>query len=156
MSKTISGATVGAHPWKFFQAGGFDQALLETGADFAALDSLDQKLWVALSCPVAGIEFDRKTLDFVDADGDGHIRAPEILDAVHWATAALKDPDFLVRRMDRIPLAAIDDGTEEGKAVLLGARFVLAALGTPDATEVSLSEATDNERIFLSMSSPEN
>ena len=148
MSTANQKAPAVAHRWKFFRAGGFDQALLETGADLAALDSLDQKLWVALSCPVAGIEFDRKTLDFVDTDGDGHIRAPEILDAARWATTVLKDPDYLVRRRDRVPLAAIDEGTEEGKKVLSGARFVLAALGTPEAAEISLGEATDAATIF--------
>ncbi|HEX9205415.1 MAG TPA: hypothetical protein VF853_05765 [Candidatus Deferrimicrobiaceae bacterium] len=148
MSTASQQTPAAAHRWKFFRAGGFDQALLETGADLVALDSLDQKLWVALSCPVAGIEFDRKTLDFVDSDGDGHIRAPEILDAARWATTVLKDPESLVRRRDRIPLAAIDDGTEEGKKVLSGARYVLAALGNPEATEISLGEATDTATIF--------
>jgi hypothetical protein len=82
-----------SHRWRFFRAGGFDQALLETGADLAALEMLDQKLWVALSCPVPGIEFDRRTLEFVDTDADGHIRAPEILAAVKWASTVLSDPD---------------------------------------------------------------
>jgi hypothetical protein len=148
MSTAVKPAPGAGHRWKFFRAGGFDQALLETGADLAALDSLDQKLWVALSCPVPGIEFDRKTLEFVDADGDGHIRAPEILDAVRWATRVLKDPDLLVRRQDRLPLEAIDDGTDEGKAVLAGAKLVLSALGKPDATEITLEDAGDTTRIF--------
>ena len=30
------------HTWKFFRAGGFDQVKLETGADLANLDKLDQ------------------------------------------------------------------------------------------------------------------
>jgi hypothetical protein len=136
------------HRWKFFRAGGFDQAWIETGADLGALESLDQKLWVALSCPVSGIEFDRKTLEFVDTDADGHIRAPEILAAAKWATTVLKDPDLLVRRLDRLPLSGIDDGTEEGKAVLAGAKLVLAALGNPDAAEISLEDAGDTARIF--------
>jgi hypothetical protein len=148
MSTADKAATGGGHRWKFFRAGGFDQAVLETGADLAALDSLDQKLWVALSCPVTGIEFDRKTLEFVDTDADGHIRAPEILAAVRWATTVLKDADLLIRRQDRLPLSGIDDGTDEGKAVLAGAKLVLSALGKPDATEISLEEASDTSRIF--------
>ena len=119
------------HRWRFFRAGGFDQVLLETGADLTSLEALDQKLWVALSCPVSGIEFDGKSLAFVDADADGHIRAPEILAAVQWAGKVLKDPDHLVRREDRLPLSAIDAGTEEGKAVLGGAKLVLSVLGNP-------------------------
>jgi len=136
------------HRWRFFRAGGFDQVLLETGTDLTSLEALDQKLWVALSCPVSGIEFDGKSLAFVDTDADGHIRAPEILAAVRWAGKALKDPDHLVHREDRLPLSAIDDGTEEGKAVLGGAKLVLSVLGKPDATEITLDDVSDTERIF--------
>jgi hypothetical protein len=136
------------HRWRFFRAGGFDQVLLETGADLASLEALDQKLWVALSCPVSGIEFDAKTLAFVDTDADGHIRAPEILGAVRWAGSVLKDPDPLVRRADRLPLSAIDETTEDGKAVLAGAKLVLSVLGRPDATEITLDDVGDTERIY--------
>jgi hypothetical protein len=48
------------HRWRFFRAGGFDQVKLETGADLMSLAELDQKLWVALACPIAGLEFDPK------------------------------------------------------------------------------------------------
>ena len=52
----------GGRRWKFFRAGGFDQVKLDSGADLAALDQLDQKLWAALACPAQGLEFDAKTL----------------------------------------------------------------------------------------------
>ncbi|MBI5575297.1 MAG: hypothetical protein HY896_02920 [Deltaproteobacteria bacterium] len=141
-------ALPGTHRWKFFRAGGFDQVLLETGADLMALKSLDQKLWVALSCPVPGIEFDPKTLAFIDADGDGHVRVPEVLEAIRWAGAVLKDPDLIVKRPDCIPLSAIDEACEEGKAVLDGANFVLSALGKPGAGEIRLDDVCDMSRIF--------
>ena len=57
-----------SYKWKFFRAGGFDQVKLESGADLANLDQLDQKLWVALACPTTGLEFDSRTLDLVDTD----------------------------------------------------------------------------------------
>ncbi len=136
------------HRWRFFRAGGFDQVLLETGADLLALETLDQKLWVALSCPVAGIEFDKATLAFVDSDGDGHVRVPEILSALKWAGSVLRDPDQLTRRQDRLPLAAIDDTTDEGKAVLAGARLVLSNLGRPGDTVITLEDVCDTARIF--------
>ncbi len=139
---------VSNHRWRFFRAGGFDQVLLETGADLTSLGSLDQKLWVALSCPVSGIEFDAKSLAFVDTDADGHIRAPEILGAVRWAGNVLKDPDHLVRREDHLPLSAIDDASDDGKAVLAGAKLVLSVLGKPDATGITLDDASDTSRIF--------
>jgi len=142
------GPNASNHRWKFFRAGGFDQVLLETGTDLTSLEALDQKLWVALSCPVSGIEFDAKSLAFIDADADGHIRAPDILAAVRWAGKVLKDPDHLVHRKDLLPLSAIDDADDEGKAVLAGAKLVLSILGKPEAPEISLDDVSDTTRIF--------
>lgn len=136
------------HRWRFFRAGGFDQVVLDSGADLLALGTLDQKLWVALSCPVEGIEFDRRTLEFVDSDSDGHIRAPEIIAAARWAAGVLRDPDLLVTRSESLPLSMIDDAGEEGKAVLAGAKLVLSVLGKPDAAEITLDDAGDTARIF--------
>ena len=70
------------HTWKFFRTGGLDQVSLETGADLLNLEQLDQKLWVALSCPVKGLELDEKTLALIDTDGDGRIRVPELIAAI--------------------------------------------------------------------------
>src|ERR1051325_531058 len=92
------------HVWKFFRAGGFDQVRLETGADLMALDQLDQKLWVALACPTRGLEFDSKTLDLIDTDKDGRIRAPDILAATQWAGRCLRNPDELLNSSPALPL----------------------------------------------------
>ena len=51
-------AKTNSHRWSFYRAGGVDQVRLDKGADFLNLDQLDQKLWVALSCPVKGLEID--------------------------------------------------------------------------------------------------
>ncbi|MDP2810709.1 MAG: hypothetical protein Q8O34_11225 [Rhodocyclaceae bacterium] len=106
-----------SHQWKFFRAGGFDQVRIDTAADLLALKELDQKLWVALSCPVKGIEFDTRTLALIDSDNDGHIRAPELLAAIDWAAARLSDPGVLAQQLDGLPLSAIKD--DETSAPLL-------------------------------------
>jgi len=77
---------------------------LAAGADLMSLAQLDQKLWVALSCPTPGLEFDGKTLELLDADGDGRIRVPEIIDAVRWVGAVLKNPDDLIKGSAYCPL----------------------------------------------------
>ena len=79
------------HRWRFFRSGGFDQVRLDTPADLAALRTLDQKLWTALACPVTGLEFDARTLAYLDGDNDGRIRAPELLNAVDWVLQRLGD-----------------------------------------------------------------
>jgi hypothetical protein len=137
-----------SHVWRFFRAGGFDQVRLETGADLAALGELDQKLWVALACPTRGIEFDEATLDLIDADHDGRIRAPDLLAAVNWAVALLRDPQDLTLGRASLPLSAIQDGTPDGQAILASARAILRMLGKGDAGEVSLADTADIESIY--------
>jgi hypothetical protein len=134
--------------WRFFRAGGFDQVSLDSGADLLALDQLDQKLWVALSCPTHGLEFDGKTLEMIDSDQDGHIRANEIIAAVKWAGTLLKDPEVLILSEDGLPLAAIDDSGEEGQRLLASARQILHNLGKPDATVITSADTADTALIF--------
>jgi len=137
----------GQHIWRFFRAGGFDQVCLDSGEDFARLDQLDQKLWVALACPTAGIELDPKTAALLDTDKDGRIRAPEVIAAARWTCACLKNPDDLLKRPAVLALDAINDATPEGQQVLGAARKVLAFL-KKDATTISLEDTTDTARIF--------
>src|SRR5216117_3697369 len=113
------------HTWKFFRAGGFDQVRLQNGADLMALDQLDQKLWVALACPTRGIEFNAKTLDLIDTDKDGRIRAPEIIAATRWAGSCLKNPDDLLQSSPSLPVNAINDATPEGMQLLASAQQIL-------------------------------
>lgn len=136
------------HSWKFARVGGFDQVRLDSGADLLALDQLDQKLWVALACPTRGLELDSRTLDLIDTDRDGRIRAPEILAATRWACQRLKTPDTLLHGAGGLPLAAVNDATPEGQQLLSSARRILANLGKPDAPTITVEDASDTARIF--------
>lgn len=65
---------------------------MDRAEDLAHLGKLDPKLWSVLSSPTSGLEIDRRTLELIDSDHDGHIRVAEILDAVSWTCKLLKDP----------------------------------------------------------------
>ena len=130
-----------SHTWKFFRIGGLDQVAIETAEDLRHLRQLDPKLWVALSCPVKGLEIDEKTLAFVDSDGDGRIRVPELLAAVDWVCAKLKDPAIILKSGETLALSELDDSDAEARLMLASARRILAGLGKPDAAEISVTEA---------------
>jgi hypothetical protein len=123
-----SGST--SKQWRFFRAGGFDQVKLETGADLMALDQLDLKLWVALACPASGLEIDRATLALIDTDNDGRVRAPELIAAVKWAGALLRNPDDLLKGAAALPVGAVNENEPEGKMITAFARKVLAKKDT--------------------------
>src|SRR6476620_7722657 len=117
-----------SHTWKFFRAGGFDQVRLDSGADLAALDELDQKLWVALACPTTGLEFDPRTLALVDTDRDGRIRPGELIAAVQWAVARLADVEELAKGASSLKLDAFNGATDEGKLLKSSAKAILKSL----------------------------
>jgi hypothetical protein len=131
--------------WRFFRAGGFDQVKLETGADLLSLDQLDLKLWVALACPTSGLEFDKATLTLIDTDGDGRIRAPELIAAVQWAGGLLRNPGDLLKGAPALALAAINEATAEGKRI---AQFARQVLGKADSAEISVAEGETAVQIF--------
>lgn len=136
-----------AHTWQFYRIGGFDQVSLTTAADLANLHTLDQKLWAALSCPVKGLELDEKTLALLDTDKDGRIRAPELLAAIQWVKPYFRDLAVLLSAKDTLPIDAFAD-TAEGKAAAASARRILASLGKPEATAISLDDAADTAKLF--------
>lgn len=136
------------HKWSFVRAGGFDQVVLATGDDLRSIGTLDQKLWVALSCPTRGLEFDQRTLDLIDTDHDGRIRVPELVAAVTWACDRLVSPDLLIAGAAELPLDSIDTESPEGTQVLASARRVLADLGKADARSISVDDTADTVRIF--------
>lgn len=141
-------AALAGHQWNFFRAGGFDQIKIENGADLQKLDQLDQKLWVALGCPTNGLEFDVRTLSLLDSDGDGRIRASEILAAVKWTCDCLKDPQMLFTPGAVLPLEAIDDTQPEGKQIQASAKRILASLGKADAGSISVEDTADTGKVF--------
>ncbi|MFN0069492.1 MAG: hypothetical protein ACKVYV_17885 [Limisphaerales bacterium] len=141
-------STPTAHRWHFFRAGGLDQVRFESAEDYRNLEHLDPKLWVALACPAKGLEFDERTLALIDGDGDGRVRVPEIIAAVQWAEDHLRDLGALKHGSDTLPLAQINDTTDNGKAILVSAKGILRNLGKPDATAISLADVADTAKIF--------
>ena len=128
--------------------GGVKRVNLDSGEDLVNLEHLDPKLWTALSCPVNDLEIDKKTLEIIDTDKDGQIRVPDVIAAVKWMTAILKNPDDLLKKEGMLPLQAINDQTAQGKILLDSARVILKNLGKEDANIISVDETSDREKIF--------
>ena len=146
--KNIIGSEEGKHIWQFSRVGGVNRVNLDRGSDLLSLESLDQKLWTALSCPVHGMEIDPKTLELIDKDKDERIRVPEILEAVKWLTSLIKNPDELVKEHKTLPLSSINGSTEEGRILLASAKQILANLGKPDENEITVEETSNTIKIF--------
>ncbi|MCP5245584.1 MAG: hypothetical protein H6937_06415 [Burkholderiales bacterium] len=136
------------YQWRFFRSGGFDQVCLDCADDLKSLETLDQKLWAALSCPTNNLEIDSKTLELIDTDGDGHIRVPEIIAAVNWTTTVLKNPEDMMHGSEVLPLAAINENDPEGAVLLASAQQILSSLNKADAIEITIADTEDLNKIF--------
>jgi hypothetical protein len=129
------------HVWRFFRAGGFDQVRLDSSEDLLALEKLDQKLWVALACPVHNVHFDARTLSLIDADGDGRIRAAELIAATKWTAGMVKNPGDLIEGSNAIAVNTINDSTEQGSTLAAATRNALKALGREESGSISVEDA---------------
>jgi hypothetical protein len=137
-----------ARPFHFFRAGGFDQVRFDNGADLLAIGELDQKLWVALACPTKGLAFDSRTLELIDADKDGRIRAPELIEAVKWTGGLVKNADDLMKGSAELPLSSINDAKDEGKRIVAAAKTVLAGQGKGTAASISVGDTAEATKTF--------
>lgn len=128
--------------WRFFRAGGFDQVAIDSAEHLRHLASLDQKLWVALACPVVGNEIDDRTLALIDRDNDGRIRAPELLEAIRWADERLASLETVLEGRDGLRVADLQaPKLKESLAALLEAMErpadgAITVAETLDATQV--------------------
>ncbi|MBM4279894.1 MAG: hypothetical protein FJ137_03810 [Deltaproteobacteria bacterium] len=87
------------------------------------------------------LEFDEHTVALLDTDGDGRVRAPELVVVVVWLKRVLRAPSGLAPGNDRVPRAALEDGNAEGRAPLQTARRMLAMLGQHDQTVLTVDDA---------------
>lgn len=132
------------YPWRFFRAGGADQALLNAADDLLHLRDLDQKRWVALACPTRGLEFDERTLDLIDLDRDGRIRAPELIAACEWVGARLADWTPLLRGDERLALASLA-ATDEGRALAEELQRTHALAGHEPRADIGLEDIRERQ-----------
>lgn len=117
--------------------------MLRNGRDLASLRQLDLTLWMTLSMPTTGIDFDARTAAILDTDGDGRIRPQEVLAAVDWASGAFHSLDELLEPGDSVPLASIKD-----PAILAATRLLLSSLGKSEAEAVSVADVESRSKAF--------
>lgn len=149
--RAVLTTTPAPHRWQFIRVGGADQVIFRTGEDIARLGELDQKLWVALACPTRGIDFDARTLDLIDADGDGRVRPPEVVAACEWVCARLRNPDVLLEGSDVLTLDDLDADNADGARLIEEARRLLQIQGKPDSATLTLADIADRGELLSAM-----
>ena len=132
----------GNYKWQYCSLGGTKRVCITRGEDIAHLAELDQKLWTVLSCPVKGLELDERTLDLIDYDRDGEIRAEEVITAANWLCSVVKDKNAILLGHDYIDLADFNTDNEEGVQMRDCASELLKIMGL-EKTTISLPELNE-------------
>jgi Ca2+-binding EF-hand superfamily protein len=136
------------HKWRFFRSGGFDQVRIDSAQDLLALDQLDPKLWVALTCPVNNVHFDTRTLSMIDSDGDGRIRVPELIAAIKWTGKMINEPEDLMAGLDGVSVSSINTDTDDGKKLTAAIRSALKALGKDETGIITVADVQMIEKVI--------
>lgn len=135
--------------WNFFRAGGFDQVQLSRVEDLLSLKDLNQKLWMALACPVRGIFFEPKTLAYLDADLDGYIRPPELIDAIDWMSNRLAQPSLVEQSPSGLRLKDIKSDGPEGDLLCERHKQLLALLGKSEEDVITTQEFDAAQKAYF-------
>lgn len=136
-----------SYDWKFKAVGGASRIDISRGEDLRHLGELDRKLWTVLSCPAGGLEFDQKTLDIIDSDGDGKIRVDDMIAVADYLTSVVRNADLVLEQKDSIELSEFDTGNPAGKRLQDSARQILLNLGKAKDS-ISLADTADSVAIF--------
>ena len=135
------------YPWTFCSLGGVVRVNITSGEDIAHLGELDQKLWTVLSCPTKDLEIDERTLQLIDTDGDGRVRAAEVIAAAQWLSSVIKDKDAILKGESTLRLDGINTDCEAGQKLFASAKQILSNLGL-EKDEITVDEASDSVAIF--------
>ncbi|MBQ7280626.1 MAG: hypothetical protein IJR13_07895 [Bacteroidales bacterium] len=127
--------------WQYCSLGGVTRVRISSGEDIAHLGELDRKLWTVLSCPVKGLEFDSRTLQLLDVDGDNKIRIDEVVEAAQWITGVLANSDDLLLGSDTLRLEQLGS-SESAVALRNHCVKILEELERP-AEAISMKDLSD-------------
>ena len=133
--------------WKFSTIGGVTRVNIDCGEAIAHLGELDKKLWTVLSCPIAGLEMDSKSLAILDSNGDGRIHADDVVAVSKWLCKVLKDPQILLAKSDTLALDQFNENDVEGLQLKNSAIEILKNLGL-EKDSISVDDTSDSIRIF--------
>lgn len=135
-----TGKTAPLPEFTFRRMGGMDQFVLLNDEEWRDLGKLDSKLWMALSCPTKGLEFDAETLALLDQDGDGRIHAQDVRDAVAWVCERTIHPAQLTKSEALVDCDNLRNDTEAGQWLAAAAKIVIEKNGAENQQELPLAD----------------
>lgn len=125
---------------QFERIGRVEHFQIKDCAGLAGVLEIDKAHWIATSAPVSGLRTDAVFLGLVDSDANGRIRADEVMDAIKWLMAHLKDPKGINDQTCTLRLDAVDTTTDDGEKILTQIQKILQYLGKEEQLTISLED----------------
>ena len=127
-------------PMSFERFGRTRHLRIETAEDLACVPDLDEAHWVATGAPIQTINSDPTFLALVDTDHNGRVMCFEVIGAIRWLLANLRDTAGVSEASTRLELAALS--TDQGEAARIHGSVsrMLLRLGLEDAAQITLEQ----------------
>lgn len=125
---------------RFHNFGGIYQFVIATPADLENIEKLDPARWAATSAPIGDLHCDKVFLARIDPDTTKRVRVSQIMEARDWLFARLAKRDVITDGVTEIPIAAIDDKTDAGKALRDAAARVNREQKASDDKRIALTD----------------
>lgn len=129
-----------AGKFRFRLIGGALQLRIEDAEALNNVLLLDEAFWAMTGINTSSLRFDRRFLDFLDKDGDGHIRCTEVKEAVKFILDSFKDLSGVVSGSDTIYLDAIDPGAPDAGVLCGSFRLIAGNLGKSESDGLTADE----------------
>ena len=136
-----------SNPVRMMLIGGSWQLQVNGFRDFKKIADFDVAFWALTGIEISVMRFEQKFLEFVDTDKNGKIRTEEVQKALYFMLDALKDGTGVDNASNVLELAAINDATPTGQAILNAAKVILANLGKEDANSITIDEVRNDKLI---------
>jgi hypothetical protein len=125
---------------RFRNFGGIHQFMVSDEDDLARIDDLDPARWAATSAPLSDLHCDPAFLRYIDHESTGRVRVSQIIDARDWLFTRLAQRDVLRKRVEAIPVAAIDEKDKAGGGLRAAAERVNREQKAADPKVIALSD----------------
>lgn len=117
------------------------QMVIRDGLDLEQAVNLDDALWGAVSAPANVFACDPKLTELLDTAKTGRITSSDMRNAIKWLLAQLPDHASITPTFDgKLPLTAITDATDAGRALRASAVYILNELAAPDKNVIDLAQ----------------
>ena len=126
--------------FRFRLIGGSPQLRIEDEDALHNVLTLDEAFWAMTGCDVESLRFDRRFLEFLDADGDRHIQCAEVKAAVEFLLARLDDLSGVVSGSSVLFLDAIAADGPDGPALRESFRLIARNLGKDESAGLTAEE----------------